>query len=197
MKFLLKFFCIMVFMIVTGAARADAFQGVEWNASFDRVKQQYPHASILDSSKESFCAGQTVDICRTFQVILNEHWVGNMLFKAIFGFSTDAKLDTVTLYLEEPHKYSINSLELMFNELSQLLQQKYSAPFGSTPFSAVKNKKGLWDGRAERVWFTKDTVIKATVYIQSTERLDTPSYDKSSAYMYVTYKPLKKMLSGL
>lgn len=171
--------------------------GVPWGSNFDAVKRQFPQSDVLDTSAQDYCKGNSNDVCRTYQVILNEHIVGQLYFKVIFLFDTKAKLNGVNFYLIEPEKYSIDSLRVRYDQVLSLLTQKYGKPLSQNDFAIEERGAGVWTAAGETVWYTPETMIELNAKVSRASSLSKPPYDRTGSLFLVLYRPKSDALDAL
>lgn len=184
-----RYILLLCAMLMGNVSAASPWR-TTWGESFNSVKAKYPEATILDMSAESFCKGSSAEACQMRQVILNRSVVGGLPARVIFGFSPEAKLKNIHVYLDEVEKYTPNRLGIAYTQLQLLLEKEYGKAVGAPAFSLrpdLRLSKGL-SGKATSIWHTDDSIISLNISVFGTDSEDTPT---KSSFFYISYMPLE------
>lgn len=172
------------------------FDGIPWGSSFSDVKKKFPAADTLDTSEADYCKGSYRDICRRYQVILDDHVVGNLHFKVIFLFSIKAKLNGVNFYLLQPENESIKSLKIRYLQTVDLISQKYGNPLAMQDFH-FEELAGGWTGLGQATWHTPTTLIQVDAKMSRAATPEIPPHEKNAAYFMILYRPISGAIRGV
>lgn len=187
---------IFFLSIISFSAHAGNPWGVSWDEKFDDVRKRYPNAELLDAHGKPGCKNENsnLSLCKN-QIILKQSVVG-IPAKVIIGFSQENRLSSILVFIEEAGKYTPRRLGIIFDQINSLLSKENGLPLGSTKFALIKKpdflNKPWFEGSADSVWHTSDSIISVNLGVPGTESADTPS---AYSDLFIKYEKLQLISS--